>query len=113
MRDLARVVAEDEAAYVPYELDGKPAGEVQLIRQRDTENRPLFVGFYRCAYEFEGTQVYDTNDSMFILEGEAHVRTSDGAELHLKPGDMATFRKGQTCTFRQTAGFKKFFVMSD
>jgi hypothetical protein len=40
------------------------------------------------------------------------VWTSEGEELHLVPGSFAAFRKGQTVRFEQSAGFKKFFVMS-
>jgi uncharacterized cupin superfamily protein len=115
MRELARIaIEEDDGAYEPYALaDGTPAGEVKLIRKRDDEGRTLFVGLYRCAYAVAGEQDYsDTNDAMWILAGEARVWTSDGDELHLAPGSFAAFRKGQTVRFEQSAGFKKFFVMS-
>jgi uncharacterized cupin superfamily protein len=115
MRDLARVaIEEDERAYEPYALaDGTPAGEVKLIRTRDDEGRALLVGLYRCEHAVAGEQDYaDTNDAMWILEGEARVWTSDGEELHLVPGSFAAFRKGQSVRFEQSAGFKKFFVMS-
>jgi uncharacterized cupin superfamily protein len=115
MRDLARVAfEEDEGTYEPYALaDGTPAGEVKLIRKRDDDGRALLVGFYRCEYAVAGEQDYnETNDAMWILEGEAHVWLSDGAEVHLVPGSFAAFRRGQTVRFEQSAGFKKFFVMT-
>jgi uncharacterized cupin superfamily protein len=109
MRDLARVaVEEDEGAYEPYALaDGTPAGEVKFIRKRDDEGRALFVGLYRCEHAVAGVQDYsDTNDAMWILEGEVRAWTSDGEQLHLVPGSFAAFRKGQTVRFEQSAGFK-------
>ena len=114
MRDLARVFDEDSADFKPYALhDGTPAGEVALIRQRNTDNKTLFVGMYRCPHTIESTETYEYNDSLYVLAGEVWLTTADGVEHHLKPGDMATVAKGQTATFRQSAGFKKFFVMSE
>jgi uncharacterized cupin superfamily protein len=113
MRDLVRAFDEGTAAFEPYTKDGKPAGEIALLRQRNTENQTLFVGLYRCPHAFEGVEEYEYNDSMYILDGAVDVQASDGSEYHLEPGDMATFAKGQRVTFQQSAGFKKFFVMSE
>jgi uncharacterized cupin superfamily protein len=113
MKDIARVFDEEAAEYVPYALkDGTPAGEIALLRKRDHENKTLFVGFYRCDHVVEGVEEYEVNDSMYILAGEVHVTAADGTEFHLKPGDAATFRCGERVTYRQEAGFKKFFVQS-
>jgi uncharacterized cupin superfamily protein len=113
MKEPIRIAAEAELSWEPYALtDGTPAGEVALLRKRNTENQTLFVGMYQCPYEVRGTQTYETNDSMFVLEGEVWITNSDGVERHFGPGSLVSIAKGETATFRQGAGFKKFFVES-
>jgi uncharacterized cupin superfamily protein len=77
------------------------------------ERPTMFVGFYRCPHAIEGVQPYEHDEAIYVFEGEVDMAFDDGPELHLGPGDMATFRKGAQATFRQSAGFKKFFVMSE
>jgi uncharacterized cupin superfamily protein len=116
MRDAARLVDEANASFTPYTLsDGTPAGEIALLRQRNTENQTLFVGIYRCPQPIEGAnEPYHHNDSFFVLSGELAVTLEDGSEHVFRAGDMGTVAKGQTAVgFRQSADFKKFFVMSE
>lgn len=116
MRDPARQVGEDEATFGPYALhDGTPAGEIALLRQRNTDNKDLFVGLYHCEEPIEGIDLpYPHNESFYVLNGEASVTLSDGIERTFRPGDLVTIAKGETAsTWRQGPGFKKFFVLSD
>ena len=116
MRDGVRQVSEAAAAWSPYDLeDGTPAGEIALLRQRNTDNEDLFVGLYHCAEELEGKDLdYPHNESFIVLHGEASITLSDGVEHVFKTGDLVTIAKGETAVaFRQSPGFKKFFVLSD
>lgn len=112
MKELVRIATEADLPWEPYEVDGEPAGEVQLLRRRDTENNPLIVGVYRIPFEMTGEYVYDHDDALLVLEGAVDLTMSDGTELRLVAGQMAAFRKGQTVKYRYGAGFKKFFVQS-
>ena len=113
MKEPIRIASEDELSWEPYVLsDGTPAGEIALLRKRNTENQTLFVGMYHCAHELQGTHVYETEDSMLVLEGEVWITMSDGVERHFGPGSLVSAAKGETATFRQSPGFKKFFVES-
>ena len=114
MKEPIRISSQDDLTWSPYKLaDGTPAGEVALLRKRNTDNEDLFVGMYRCEHELTGTEVYARNDSMFILEGEVWITTSDGVERYFGAGDLVCVAKGETTAFRQSAGFKKFFVQSE
>lgn len=113
MRDRARVRAEDESEYQPYCTEGTDPGEIQLIRQRASDGETnLFVGLYRCAEEFSGITTYEHDESFYVLTGEATLSITGGPDLHVGPGEMATFRAGTSCTYTQSAGFKKFFVIN-
>jgi uncharacterized cupin superfamily protein len=113
MRDRGRVRAENEAEYQPYCTEGTDPGEIQLIRQRASDgDTPLFVGLYRCAEAFSGATTYAHDESFYVLAGEASVSITDGPELQIGPGEMATFKAGSSCTYTQSAGFKKFFVIN-
>jgi uncharacterized cupin superfamily protein len=116
MRNGVRHVSEAAATWSPYALDGgTPAGEIALLRQRNTENEDLFVGLYHCAEALEGTDLpYPHDESFIVLDGEASITLSDGVEHVFKTGDLVTIAKGETAVaFRQSPGFKKFFVLSD
>ena len=116
MKDSARQVSQEAATFTPYALhDGTPAGEIALLRQRNTDNEDLFVGLYHCPEPLEGTDLpYPHNESFLVLSGEASVTLSDGEQRTFKPGDLVTIAKGETASeFRQSPGFKKFFVLSD
>jgi len=116
MRDPGRVLNDAAATFTPYTLpDGRQAGEIALIRQRNTDNEPLFVGLYRCAEAVDGTELpYEHNESFIVLEGEASITLSDGVERQMRPGDMVTIAKGEVASvFWQSASFRKFFVLSD
>ena len=113
MKEPIRISSQGELTFAPYALrDGTPAGEVALLRKRNTDNDTLFVGIYRCEHPVEGTEFYENNDSMLVLEGEVWLTTSDGVEHHFGAGDLVSVAKGETATYRQSAGFKKFFVAS-
>jgi uncharacterized cupin superfamily protein len=116
MRDGVRQVSEEGATFRPYALDdGTPAGEISLLRQRNTDNEDLFVGLYHCPGALEGTDLpYPHNESFIVLAGEASITLSDGVERRFKVGDLVTIAKGETAAqFWQSPGFKKFFVLSD
>jgi uncharacterized cupin superfamily protein len=116
MRESIRQVSEAAAKWAPYALhDGRPAGQIALLRQRNTDNEDLFVGLYHCEDPVEGKDLpYPHNESFMVLEGEASVTLSDGIERTFKAGDLVTIAKGEhASTFSQSPGFKKFFVLSD
>src|SRR5690349_21245035 len=116
MRDGVRQVSEAAAKWTAYALeDGTPAGEIALIRQRNTDNEDLFVGLYHCADELAGENLpYPHNESFIVLDGEASITLADGVERVFKSGDPVTIAKGETAvSFRQSPGFRKFFVLSD
>lgn len=116
MKEAVRQVSQEEAKWAPYALeDGTPAGELALLRQRNTENEDLFVGLYQCPHELVGTDLpYPHNESFLVLDGEASITLEDGEERVFRTGDLVTIAKGQTAVqFRQSPGFKKFFVLSD
>jgi uncharacterized cupin superfamily protein len=114
MKEPIRILSQEQLKWEPYTLgDGTPAGQVGLLRRRDTKNEPLYVGIYHCDHEVVGTETYERNDSMFVLEGEVWITASDGVERHFGVGDLVSVAKGETASFRQSAGFKKFFVASE
>lgn len=116
MRDGVRQLSEAAATWLPYALeDGTPAGEIALLRQRNTDDEDLLVGLYHCAEELQGTGLpYPHNESFIVLDGEASITLSDGVDHVFTTGDLVTIAKGETAVaFRQSPGFKKFFVLSD
>ena len=50
------------------------------------------------------------DDTVFVLEGHAVVRTADGETVDLRPGDFASFPKGLAQVWQIVERFKAVFV---
>lgn len=50
------------------------------------------------------------DDTVFVLEGLAHVRTADGEEIVLKAGDFVSFPRGVPQTWDIKETFRAAFV---
>lgn len=110
MYEEFRVANEETGDFEPYLVDGRDAGELALLRKRGHDGRPLIVGYYRCPHEFSGTEEYQWDEAMYILQGSCTVDFADSSTTVLKPGDMVTFKVGTRVSFTQSPDFKKFFI---
>jgi ethanolamine utilization protein EutQ (cupin superfamily) len=107
----------DTSDYEPYIEDGEELGEVHWIRREfDANGEPrLLVGIMRAD---EGTlpeafpYTWQTDETIQILEGKLVVEISGEETVTLLPGDVASFPQGKSATFKATAPYKQFFVMS-
>lgn len=91
--------------------EGQPFGEVHWLRTESGGDGVLFTGLWKhgpatLPYVFPGDETFQ------VLEGEVHIDVEGGDSVDLKPGDIASFAKGQTATWTITSPFKKFFVIS-
>ncbi|MCB2207796.1 MAG: cupin domain-containing protein [Bacteroidetes bacterium] len=51
---------------------------------------------------------YDGDEECYILDGEFTVETRNG-NVHIKPGDFVTFKKGLKCTWDIKKAVKKHY----
>lgn len=97
--------------YEPFMLEGKKFGDVHWLRTTSGGEGMLLTGFWShepavLPYTFFG------DETVHVLEGEVTVDVDGGDSVTLRPGDVASFTKGQTSTWHITRAFKKFFVVS-
>ncbi len=101
----------ETAQYEPYMADDKKFGNVHWLRTESGGAGVLLTGFWThepadLPYEFTA------DETIMVLEGEVTVDIDGGDSVTLRVGDVASFAKGQTSTWRISRPFKKFFVVS-
>jgi hypothetical protein len=98
-------------SYEPFMVEGEHIGDVHWLRTESGGDGQLFTGVWRCEprtipYVFPGDETFH------VLEGEVRIDLEDGGSVDLRPGDIASFAKGQHATWTISKPFKKFFVVS-
>ncbi len=93
-----------------YEPDEEAGGGIvhHLFRDDDRMQAGLFwapLGPGQPEF-FEFTQ----DEAFLVLEGSVEIEIEGGPVFELGPGDMASFRRGVRCAWRERPGFKKFWV---
>ncbi|MBS0262561.1 MAG: DUF861 domain-containing protein [Planctomycetes bacterium] len=96
--------------FEPYLSAGQPFGEVHWLRIGAAGEGVLYTGLWKhgCAtfdYVFPGDETFQ------VLEGAVSITVGDQT-VHLGPGDLVSFAKGQASTWAITSPLKKFFVIS-
>jgi uncharacterized cupin superfamily protein len=105
----------DADTWEPFEVgDGRVIGEVHFLRAEDDGS--FYAGLWRMPggdlpdpFDYEMAQ----NETIHVLEGEVELAVADGPTLHLKAGDLASFRAGtRTRWTLRAVPFKELFVLS-
>ena len=52
---------------------------------------------------------YDIRERAYVLEGEVEVTTDDGQSVAFGAGDLVTFPRGTSCTWRVKKPFRKHY----
>ena len=102
----------ETSGYEPFELDGKPFGTVRWLRTESGGEGMLLAGFWKYDVVADLPYFFSGDETVHVLEGEVTVDIEGGDAVTLRPGDVASFTKGQTATWRIKRPFKKFFVVS-
>jgi uncharacterized cupin superfamily protein len=97
--------------YEPFMHEGQQLGEVHWLRTESGGDGVLFTGLWTHA-PGEIPYVFPGDETMHVLEGEVTIDVEDGETVTLRPGDIASFAKGQSSQWTITQPFKKFFVIS-
>ena len=88
-------------------------GKIKIERQPD-ERRLSSLGVRRWPIwtkersEFPWT--YDSSETCYFLEGEVVVTADDGEQVEVGKGDLVTFPRGMSCTWKVIAPVRKHFT---
>ena len=52
---------------------------------------------------------YETTEVCYILEGEVTVTPENGQPVTIQPGDLVTFPKGMSCTWKISKSIRKHY----
>jgi uncharacterized cupin superfamily protein len=97
--------------YEPFVHEGERFGDVHWLRVGSGGEGELYTGLWTheiadFPYTFPGDETFH------VLEGEVTIDVEGVDPVTLRPGDIASFPKGQSSTWHITQPFKKFFVIS-
>ena len=83
------------------------------IEKKPDENRlnelnvPTWPIWTKEVSEFPWS--YDEEETCYFLEGDVEVTTGDGDTVEVGEGDLVTFPKGMSCTWKIRKGVKKHY----
>jgi uncharacterized protein len=97
--------------YEPFMHDGKHFGDVHWLRTESAGEGMLFTGLWThdpatFRYDFPGDETFH------LLEGSVRIQVDGVDPVDLSPGDIVSFKKGQSSTWTILTRMKKFFVIS-
>jgi len=108
MAEIADGVFVTKAGQGSFEADEEVGGRVHVLREDDDVQAGVWVAADQPG---EGTPFeFPHHETVLVLEGEVEIEIEGGPTLRLRPGDMASFRKGVRSTWRPEPGFKEFWV---
>jgi uncharacterized cupin superfamily protein len=55
---------------------------------------------------------YDATETCYVLEGRVTVTPDGGEPVEIEAGDLVTFPKGMSCTWKIIAGIRKHYDFS-
>ena len=97
--------------YEPFEHEGERFGDVHWLRVGSGGEGVLYSGLWTHG-PADLPYVFPGDETFHVLEGEVTIDVEGGESVTLRPGDIASFAKGQSSTWHITEPFKKFFVIS-
>jgi uncharacterized cupin superfamily protein len=56
---------------------------------------------------------YDSTETCYFLEGEVEVTPDGGSPVKMGKGDLVTFPRGMSCTWKITAPVRKHYTFED
>ena len=100
-----------DAGYKPFLVENQETGELSEL----VGGAGVRAGVYRVQPgEYpDRTPVpylFETDEYIWVVEGEVQIETSGGDTLILRPGDSAYFRQGSESIWTFHAPFRKFSV---
>ena len=63
--------------------------------------------------ESEFPWTYDSTETCYILEGDVVVTPDDGEAVTIGKGDLVTFPKGMSCTWKVRKPIRKHYIFKD
>jgi uncharacterized cupin superfamily protein len=97
--------------FEPYEQETLTLGDVHWLRIGSGGDGELYTGLWRHG-PADFSYVFPGDETFHVLEGEVTIDVEGAESVTLRPGDIASYAKGQSSTWHITQPFKKFFVIS-
>lgn len=107
MLEIADGVFRSNTETDAFEPDGEMGGLVHVVRGDDD----VQAGLWQAPDGLPPFEVeLDHHETVLVLEGSVEIEIEDGPTFELRPGDIASFRRGIRSTWRPEPGFKELWV---
>lgn len=90
-------------------VDGTPVARGKILATSRDKTSQVFV--WECTPGIFNWHFNVGEEVAYIISGEVFVSTDGRPERHLKPGDVAVFPSGSSCTWRITNPVQKIGVL--
>jgi uncharacterized cupin superfamily protein len=97
--------------YKPFIVDGEATGELSEVPGREDVRTGVFrVREGQHPDRVPVPYLFETDEYIWVIEGEVHISSADGEDVVLRTGDAAFFPQGSESTWTFHAPFRKFSV---
>ena len=100
-----------DSGYRPFIVEGQEVGELSELPGAEDVRAGVFrvkAGEYPDRIPIP--YLFETDEYIWVIEGEVHVLSQDGSELVIRAGDSAFFKAGSESTWTFHGPFRKFSV---
>jgi uncharacterized cupin superfamily protein len=110
MMQIADGVFRSNLRTAGYEPDAETGGGVVQHVFRDDDR--MRAGLFWAPLGPGDPEVFefDRDEALLVLDGSVEIEIEGGSTFELRTGDMASFRSGVRCAWRERPGFRKFWV---
>ncbi|GCD91181.1 cupin domain-containing protein [Nocardioides sp. LS1] len=100
-----------DAGYKPFLVEGAETGELsELIGRAGVRAGVFRVQPREYPDRTPVPYLFETDEYIWVIEGEVHIESKTGQRTVLRAGDSAYFRQGSESTWTFHAPFRKFSV---
>lgn len=92
-------------------LSGDPCARVGWLRAESATDAMLLAGMF-AVEPSTFRYAFGNDETFYVIEGSCTIEPDGGAAVHVRSGDVASFRKGTMSTWTVHQRLRKFFVIS-
>jgi uncharacterized cupin superfamily protein len=101
----------DAATWEAFLVGDRTVGEVHYIRQSGSNGDSLVVAFWRSEPQ-TFSYTFEDDETLYLIRGLVEVEYPDGVTVKIRPGDVVSFDRGATTTWRILEDSQKLFVVA-
>jgi uncharacterized protein len=103
--------SEFESFPLPDVIEGHPDAQVHWLREEGSDGATLMAGVF-TAQPSRFRYAFEIDETIHVLAGRVRIELDSSEVVELRPGDIASFPKGERATWEILEPLREFFVLS-